>query len=56
MRNKLPVYLDNNELPKDTYSMNTRYNSNSYGYVNIMYLASIIITIASVMTVIFVGK
>jgi hypothetical protein len=56
MRNKLPVYLENMELPKDTYGINTRDNNNSYGYVSIMYLASIIITVASVLTVIFVGK
>ena len=56
MRNKLPVYLDNMELPKDTHSVNDRENRYSYGYVSIMYLASIIITALSVLTVIFVGK
>ena len=56
MKNKLPVYLEDRELPLDKYNSNNKDNSNSYGYVNIMYLASIIITIASVLTVIFVGK
>ena len=56
MRNRLPVYIEDRELPKDIDSVNERDNSNSYGYVNIMYLASIIITLASVLTILFVRK
>ena len=54
MKNRLPVYIENRELPMDGYKK--RDNSNSYGYVNILYLTSIIITIASVITVVVVGK
>lgn len=52
MRNRLPVFIEDNELPvvKDK-------NKNvSYGYVNVMFLSSIIITIASVLTVIVLGN
>ena len=55
MKNKLPLYIDNRELPVDKYNMNKK-KDNSYGYVNILYLTSIIITVLSVMTVIFLGK
>ena len=55
MKNRLPVYIEDKELPGDNYNIR-RERNNSYGYVNILYLASIIITILSVMTVIFVGK
>ena len=55
MKNKLPVYIDNKELPVDKYSVREQ-RSNSYGYVNILYLTSFIITIISVMTVIFLGN
>ena len=51
MRDKLPVYIENRELPKDKF--NTDNNNKSYGYVSILYLSSIIITIISVLTVIF---
>ena len=54
MRNKLPVYIENRELPNEEYK--GRDNSNSYGYVNILYLTSIIITVISVVTVIMAGK
>ena len=55
MRNKLPVYIENRELPVDKYRQ-TKYRSNSYGYVNVLYLASIIITIVSFMTIIIFGN
>ena len=55
MRNRLPVHVENNELPVDNYRVREKRN-NSYGYVNILYLTSMIITILSVMTVIFIGK
>ena len=47
MRNRLPVYLENRELPVDEEMKLDRNNSNSYGYVSFMYLGSLIITIIS---------
>ena len=55
MRNKLPVYIENNDLPVDSYNIRNK-RDNSYGYVNVLYLTSMIITVLSVLTVIFVGK
>ena len=52
MRNRLPVYIEDHELPK----MDVHKNEDSYGYVNILYLSSIIITVASVLTVIVLGN
>ena len=53
MKNKLPVYIENSELPIDQYSISKKRTS-SYGYVSILYLISIIITVISVVTVIIV--
>lgn len=48
MKNRLPVYLENREMPVDEYrKLERRDNRNSYGYVSIMYLGSLIITIIS---------
>ena len=55
MKNKLPVYIENNDLPIDSYFIKEK-RKDSYGYVNFLYLASIIITVCSVMIIIFVGK
>ena len=55
MRNRLPVHIENRELPIDNYSKNVN-KEYSYGYVNVLYLASIIITITSVLVVIVLGK
>ena len=52
MRDKLPVYIENRELPKDEFEINNG-NNKSYGYVSILYLTSILITVVSVLTVIF---
>ena len=52
MRDKLPVYIENRELPKNEFDSNNG-NNKSYGYVNILYLASILITVVSVLTVVF---
>ena len=52
MRDKLPVYIENRELPKDEFDINNG-NNKSYGYVRILYLVSIMITVVSVLTVIF---
>ena len=53
MKNKLPVHIENGELPIDQYKNNNQ-RVNSYGYVNFLYLTSIVITIISVITVIIV--
>lgn len=53
MRDKLPVYIENRELPRDKFNSDNNKNGLSYGYVSILYLASIMITIVSVLTVIF---
>lgn len=55
MRSKLPVYVENNDLPVDSLNVRNK-RDNSYGYVNVLYLASIIITVLSILTVIFVRK
>ncbi|MBQ2873005.1 MAG: hypothetical protein IJE89_03290 [Bacilli bacterium] len=53
MRDRLPVHIENREMPKDISVDNDR---DSYGYVNILYLTSIIITIASILTIVFLEK
>ena len=50
MRNKLPVYIENNEMPVDQNSVRKK---NSYGYVSFLYLGSLIITIISLLSVLF---
>ena len=55
MRNRLPVNIENRELPVDEYN-NDNNRENSYGYVNILYFSSLIITIASVIAVIVYGN
>lgn len=55
MRNRLPVELENLELPIDKYSNNNS-NNKSYGYVSVLYLLSLLITIGSVLTVLFLGN
>ena len=56
MRNRLPVELENLELPIDKYSNNNNNNNKSYGYVSVLYLLSLLITIGSVLTVLFLGN
>lgn len=56
MRNRLPIELDNMELPVDKYSKNNQVKNNSYGYVSIMSLISLIITLGSVLAIIFFRK
>ena len=55
MRERLPIEIENLELPQDDFWEKGELN-NSYGYVNILYILSIIITIGSVLVVIFFGK
>ena len=56
MNDRLPVDIENLELPMDQFKKLDQDNSNSYGYANILYLLSIIVTLGSVLTVIFLGK
>lgn len=57
MRNRLPVNIENRELPVDEYIVNKDNDrENSYGYVNMLYFSSLIITIASVIAVIMFGN
>lgn len=56
MRNRLPVEIENMELPYDKYAKNDKVKNNSYGYVSFLYLLSLIITLGSVLTVIFLGN
>jgi len=55
MKERLPIEMDNLELPQDDFWEKDELN-NSYGYANILYILSIIITIGSVLVVIFFGK
>lgn len=55
MKERLPVDIENLDLPFDKYKKNDRQN-NSYGFANIFYLLGLIITGFSVLTVILFGK
>ena len=55
MRDRLPIHIENLELPDRDDSQESNKN-NSYGYVSFMYLVSLIITIGSVLVIIFCGK
>lgn len=50
MRDKLPVYIENRELPINEFDK--KEDIRSYGYVNILLLTSIITTIGSIITII----
>jgi len=56
MKNKLPVYLDNLELPKDELKKEVKNKTNSYGYVSIMTLTSTMITLISLLTILIYNK
>lgn len=48
MKSRLPVYMDNLELPKDNVNIK---RNNSSGYVSILYIMSLIITGISILIV-----
>ncbi len=54
MREKLPVYLENRSLPKNQEDEMNK--SDSYGFVSILYILSIIITLGSIIVIMFMGK
>ena len=51
MKNKLPVLIEDNSLPRDEFKENVIKKNNSYGYVSILYIMSLIITGISVIVV-----
>ena len=56
MKNKLPVYLENLELPKDELKKEIKPKQNSYGYVSILTLLSTLITLASLLVILIYKK
>lgn len=54
MKERLPVVIENLELPIDEFKKE-EVNTNSYGYVSILYIISLLITIGSVLTVLIVS-
>ena len=54
MRERLPIDIENLELPKDDMKIDNKHSS--YGFANILYLLSLIITFLSVITVIILGN
>ncbi len=55
MKERLPVDIENFELPVDEFKrLDTP--QRSYGFANIFYLLGLIITLGSVLTVIFLRK
>ena len=54
MNERLPVNIENNELPLDDMVKKVD-RKNNYGYVSIMYLLSLLITLGSVITIIVLG-
>lgn len=51
MKNKLPVYIENKELPEDPLK---KENKESYGFVNTLYLLSFLSIIISLTAVIYI--
>ena len=57
MKNKLPVYIDNLELPQDDLKQVVKNNNNrSYGFVSILTLLSTMITLASLLAILIFKK
>ena len=54
MRERLPIEMDNLELPKEEKIVSER--QVSYGFANILYLLGLIITVGSVLVVVFLGN
>ena len=57
MRERLPVDMDRLDLPVDNFKYEEHNTTNNnYGYVSFMYLLSLLITLASVITLIVLGR
>ncbi len=52
MKEKLPVYLENRPLPKEKI----KEKAQSYGYINIIYIISLVISLGSIFAVTFLRK
>ena len=55
MKERLPIEIENFELPEDN-TIVTYERKPSYGFANILYLLSMLITVGSVLVVIFLGN
>ena len=57
MKDRLPVNIENYTLPEDKFKSQDGSSNeiNNYGYVSIMYLISLIITLSSVLFLIIMG-
>ena len=55
MRERLPVVLEEREMPIDNFRKNNMQKA-SYGYASFLYLLSAVITTVSVLLVIFLGN
>ncbi len=55
MKERLPIELENYELPEDQFAMKTKPQV-SYGFANILYLLAMLITVGSVLVVVFLGN
>ena len=55
MKEKLPVVLENLELPRDEFEEKNE-KKVSYGYVSILYLLSLIITASSIIVIMVFKK
>ena len=58
MNNRLPVNIENLELPEDQFKKmdNNDNNNTSYGFANVMFLLSSLITLGTVITVVILLK
>ncbi len=57
MKNKLPVYIDNLELPQDDLKQVVKNNNNrSYGFVSVIFLLSTMITLGSLLAILIFKK
>ena len=56
MNNRLPVNIENLDLPEDQFKEKDNNQNISTGFVSIMSLISLIITMASILTVLVLGN
>ena len=54
MRDRLPVEIENLELPKDNNKKTDK--SSSYGYVSFLYILSMVITTITLLVVLVIGN
>ena len=56
MNNRLPVNIENLELPVDQFKKMDNKVPNSYGFASVMYLLSSLITLGTVITLVLLLK